>query len=60
MSPADFIPVAELGAWILLEACSQAAARMASLGAAAPRKVSVNVSARQLAEPDFAEEPAVA
>ncbi|WP_432979418.1 putative bifunctional diguanylate cyclase/phosphodiesterase [Dactylosporangium sp. CA-233914] len=62
MSPAEFIPVAErngqiveLGAWILLEACSQAATWMATLGPAAPGKVSVNVSARQLAEPDFAE-----
>ncbi|MEU0559927.1 EAL domain-containing protein [Dactylosporangium sp. NPDC006015] len=62
MSPADFIPVAErngqiveLGAWILLEACSQGAAWMATLGDAAPGKVSVNVSARQLAEPDFPE-----
>ncbi|GAA3450347.1 putative bifunctional diguanylate cyclase/phosphodiesterase [Dactylosporangium matsuzakiense] len=62
MSPADFIPVAErngqiveLGAWILLEACSQAATWIATLGAAAPGKVSVNVSARQLVEPDFAE-----
>jgi EAL domain-containing protein (putative c-di-GMP-specific phosphodiesterase class I) len=62
MSPAEFIPVAErngqiveLGAWILLEACSQAATWLATLGTAAPGKVSVNVSARQLAEPDFAE-----
>ncbi|WP_432831309.1 putative bifunctional diguanylate cyclase/phosphodiesterase [Dactylosporangium sp. CA-092794] len=62
MSPAEFIPVAErngqiveLGAWILLEACSQAATWLATLGSAAPGKVSVNVSARQLAEPDFAE-----
>ncbi|UWZ60144.1 EAL domain-containing protein [Dactylosporangium aurantiacum] len=62
MSPADFIPVAEqngqiveLGAWILLEACSQGAAWLTTLGDAAPGKVSVNVSARQLAEPDFPE-----
>ncbi|MER7002356.1 bifunctional diguanylate cyclase/phosphodiesterase [Dactylosporangium sp. NPDC000555] len=62
MSPADFIPVAErngqiveLGAWILLEACSRAATWLATLGDAAPGKVSVNVSARQLVEPDFAE-----
>ncbi|MEV0133555.1 bifunctional diguanylate cyclase/phosphodiesterase [Dactylosporangium sp. NPDC050688] len=62
MSPADFIPVAEqngqiveLGAWILLEACSQGATWLAALGDAAPGKVSVNVSARQLAEPDFPE-----
>ncbi|MET7417502.1 EAL domain-containing protein [Dactylosporangium sp. NPDC005555] len=62
MSPADFIPVAEqngqiveLGAWILLEACSQGAAWLDVLGDAAPGKVSVNVSARQLAEPDFPE-----
>jgi diguanylate cyclase (GGDEF)-like protein len=59
--PAEFIPVAEengliveLGAWILRTACAQAAEWRADLGPAAPRKVSVNVSARQLAEPGFA------
>jgi diguanylate cyclase (GGDEF)-like protein len=58
--PAEFIPVAErngliveLGTWILREACLQAAQWRAELGGDAPRKVSVNVSARQLARPGF-------
>jgi diguanylate cyclase (GGDEF)-like protein len=62
VSPADFIPVAEhngliveLGAWILRTACAQAAAWRAQLGDAAPGKITVNVSARQLAEPGFAD-----
>ena len=62
VSPEDFIPVAErngliveLGAWILRTACAQAAAWRAEFGADAPDKVSVNVSARQLAEPGFAD-----
>jgi diguanylate cyclase len=62
VGPDDFIPVAErngliveLGAWILRTACAQAAAWRAELGAEAPEKVSVNVSARQLAEPGFAD-----
>jgi len=61
VGPADFVPVAErngliveLGAWILREACVQAARWRADLGAAAPARVSVNVSARQLARPGFA------
>ena len=61
ISPADFIPVAEqngliveLGAWILRTACAQAVTWQLTLGAAAPDYVSVNVSARQLAEPGFA------
>ena len=60
ISPADFIPVAErngliidLGTWILRTACHQAAAWRVSYGADAPRKISVNVSARQLARPGF-------
>jgi EAL domain-containing protein (putative c-di-GMP-specific phosphodiesterase class I) len=62
LGPDDFIPVAErngliveLGAWILRTACAQAAAWRAELGADAPEKVSVNVSARQLTEPGFAD-----
>jgi EAL domain-containing protein (putative c-di-GMP-specific phosphodiesterase class I) len=62
VSPDDFIPVAErngliveLGTWILRTACAQGAAWRAELGDAAPEKVSVNVSARQLAEPGFAD-----
>jgi diguanylate cyclase (GGDEF)-like protein len=58
ISPAEFIPVAErngmiveLGAWVLREACRQAAQWRAERGAAAPARISVNVSARQLARP---------
>jgi diguanylate cyclase (GGDEF)-like protein len=61
VNPADFIPVAEhngliveLGAWILRESCTRLASWRATLGARAPQRVSVNVSARQLSEPDFA------
>jgi diguanylate cyclase (GGDEF)-like protein len=61
VSPADFIPVAEtngliveLGAWILRTACAQAVTWQQTYGDAAPAGVSVNVSARQLAEPGFA------
>ncbi|MEV8503344.1 bifunctional diguanylate cyclase/phosphodiesterase [Actinoplanes sp. NPDC051475] len=60
--PADFIPVAErngfiveLGAWILETACAQAAHWQRTLGPAAPGRINVNVSARQLAEPGFPE-----
>ncbi|AGL18517.1 bifunctional diguanylate cyclase/phosphodiesterase [Actinoplanes sp. N902-109] len=60
--PDRFIPAAErtgliveLGAWILRTACAQAMAWIAQLGDAAPHRVSVNVSARQLAEPGFAD-----
>lgn len=60
IEPLEFIPVAErnglivpIGAWVLKEACRQAAQWRRELGAAAPERVAVNVSARQLAEPDF-------
>jgi predicted signal transduction protein with EAL and GGDEF domain len=60
VSPVEFIPVAErtglivqLGAWVLYEACQQGAAWLRELGPAAPGRISVNVSARQLIEPDF-------
>ncbi|MEU8228284.1 EAL domain-containing protein [Actinoplanes sp. NPDC048967] len=62
VNPADFIPVAEqngliveLGAWILTTACAQAVTWQHTHGAVAPSRVSVNVSARQLAEPGFAD-----
>jgi diguanylate cyclase (GGDEF)-like protein len=62
VSPVDFIPVAEqngliveLGAWILRTACAQAVTWRNEFGDAAPQRMSVNVSARQLAEPGFAE-----
>ncbi len=66
VSPADFIPVAEqngliveLGAWIMRTACARLAAWRRELGAAAPDRVSVNVSARQLARHGFADTVAV-
>ncbi|WP_097321461.1 putative bifunctional diguanylate cyclase/phosphodiesterase [Paractinoplanes atraurantiacus] len=61
VSPADFIPVAErngliveLGEWILRMACHRMAGWRATLGPLAPDRVSVNVSARQLARHGFA------
>ncbi|MEV0901086.1 EAL domain-containing protein [Actinoplanes sp. NPDC049802] len=65
VGPNVFIPAAErtglivpLGAWILEEACRQAVRWRDELDAAAPRTVSVNVSARQLREAGFAGEVA--
>jgi diguanylate cyclase (GGDEF)-like protein/PAS domain S-box-containing protein len=56
--PAEFIPIAEesgvivaLGDWVLDEACRQAAAWVRS----GPPRVSINVSAVQLADPAFPE-----
>jgi diguanylate cyclase (GGDEF)-like protein len=61
VAPDNFIPVAEetglilpIGEWVLREACTQAAAWARDLGADAPC-VAVNLSARQLVEPDLAE-----
>jgi diguanylate cyclase (GGDEF)-like protein len=61
VSPADFIPVAEqngliveLGEWILRTACERFVAWQTEFGRHAPERISVNVSARQLAEPGFA------
>jgi diguanylate cyclase (GGDEF)-like protein/PAS domain S-box-containing protein len=57
MSPLEFIPIAEdsgviveLGAWVLREACMSAAAWPDPTG-----KVNVNLSGRQLADPDIVE-----
>jgi predicted signal transduction protein with EAL and GGDEF domain len=62
VSPADFVPVAErngliveLGAWILRSACLQAAQWRAEYGPDALERISVNASARQLAEPGLVE-----
>ena len=62
VSPVEFIPVAErngliveLGEWILRTACAQFIAWQAEHGPDAPERISVNVSARQLAEPGFVE-----
>ncbi|GGN88708.1 hypothetical protein GCM10010112_72490 [Actinoplanes lobatus] len=59
ISPAEFIPVAEhsgliidLGAWIIDTACADAAAWQLRYGTAGPL-VSINVSARQLLDPDL-------
>jgi diguanylate cyclase len=67
VEPADFIPAAEnnglvveLGEWVLRTACADAAQWRARWGDSAPEKVSVNVSARQLARPGFADTVAAA
>ncbi len=59
--PDQFIPAAErngliveLGEWIMRTACAQAVRWQSDHGDLAPRRMSVNVSARQLAEPGFA------
>jgi EAL domain-containing protein (putative c-di-GMP-specific phosphodiesterase class I) len=58
--PAEFIGIAEesglieaIGTWALETACMQGAALMCRLGQ--PLRISVNVSARQLQAPDFAD-----
>ncbi len=62
VSPADFIPVAEetglilpLGLWVLEQACSQLA-RWSQQEAFRHLSVSVNVSARQMRQPDFVQQ----
>ena len=61
VSPAQFIPIAEetglivpIGRWVLFEACMQTQRLMREFGREIC--VSVNVSARQLAQPSFAGE----
>jgi diguanylate cyclase (GGDEF)-like protein len=60
VSPNDFIPLAEstgliheIGVWVLEQACRQAAEWIATKHM--PVRVSVNVSGRQLDDPDFPE-----
>ena len=60
VSPADFIPVAEetgiivpVGRWVLAEACRQMAAWRAKHPSLPPAWVSVNVSRRQLGDPEL-------
>jgi predicted signal transduction protein with EAL and GGDEF domain len=62
LPPGEFIPIAEksalilqIGAWTLREACEQAYRWRARFGDRAPLPVSVNVSARQLAQPELPE-----
>ncbi len=60
VSPAEFIPLAEetgmilwLGRWVLQEACRQMVVWKVRFQAGAPGIVSVNLSARQFAQPDL-------
>jgi len=60
VSPAEFIPIAEvtgdivaIGAWVLEEACRQTVAWNASRPLAAPLRINVNLSPRQLHDPDL-------
>ncbi|WP_051713031.1 EAL domain-containing protein [Spirillospora albida] len=60
VSPVEFVPVAErngtivqIGAWVLREACRQMVRWREAHGAAAPRHLAVNVSARQLRDPSL-------
>ena len=59
IGPLEFIPIAEesgligpIGTWALEEACRQAGQWTNSFGATAPR-MAVDISVRQLADPDF-------
>jgi diguanylate cyclase (GGDEF)-like protein len=63
VGPDTFIPIAErtglivpLGDWILRTALRQGVAWDQQYGSAAPREIGVNVSARQLREPGFADD----
>lgn len=63
VSPAEFIPIAEetglivpLGAWILREACAKMQAWQTQLSTKVPLTISVNLSGKQLTEPDLIEQ----
>jgi diguanylate cyclase (GGDEF)-like protein len=63
VSPADFISIAEetglivpLGVWVMEEACRQVRAWQEESPAARALTLSVNVSAKQLAQPDLVEQ----
>jgi diguanylate cyclase (GGDEF)-like protein len=65
VSPEEFIPIAEetgmivpMGLWVLQEACRQARAWAESHPSASPLGMSVNVSACQLAAPQFVDDVA--
>jgi diguanylate cyclase (GGDEF)-like protein/PAS domain S-box-containing protein len=60
ISPAEFIPIAQesdsilrLGDWVLAESCRQLSQWQATLGPAAPRKVSINLARKQFEEPNL-------
>jgi diguanylate cyclase (GGDEF)-like protein len=65
IGPPAFVPVAEetglivpIGRFVLARACRDLAAWRESLGERAPRAVTVNLSARQLEEPDLVDDVA--
>ncbi len=67
VQPDSFIAAAErtglivpLGRWVLREACRQAGEWWREFGDRAPATMSVNVSGRQLREPDFVDDVAAA
>ena len=65
VSPAEFIPLAEetgqivpIGRWVLRQACEQAGRWQAAFRAQPPLAINVNLSSRQLAQPDVVAEVA--
>ncbi|HAA31449.1 MAG TPA: hypothetical protein DCE56_31745, partial [Cyanobacteria bacterium UBA8553] len=63
VSPAEFIPIAEdtgliipLGAWILREACAKMHDWQTHFSTTVPLTISVNLSGKQLTEPDLIEQ----
>jgi diguanylate cyclase (GGDEF)-like protein/PAS domain S-box-containing protein len=63
ISPAEFIPIAEesdlilhIGRWVLKEATRQMAEWVHRLGPAAPPTISINLSRKQFAQSDLAEQ----
>src|SRR3954470_4927031 len=67
MSPGDFIPIMEetglivpVGTWVMEEACRESARLTQILDGAAPVTITVNVSARQLAQVNFGDRVASA
>ncbi|MEO0771379.1 MAG: EAL domain-containing protein, partial [Cyanobacteria bacterium J06649_4] len=65
ISPSEFIPVMEetgvitlIGHWVLKEACRQVVEWQKVLPASSPIKINVNLSARQLAQRDLAQQVA--
>jgi EAL domain-containing protein (putative c-di-GMP-specific phosphodiesterase class I) len=60
ISPAEFIPIAQesdsilrLGDWVLAESCRQLSQWQATLGPAAPGRVSINLARKQFEEPNL-------